>query len=230
LADLTKLEEKLGISFDNPSWLQQALTHSSYINEKPGSAATSNETLEFLGDAVLGLVVAEKLFDDYPEYDEGELTRLRSALVRRETLAEIARTIDLGDYLYLGIGEEAGGGRSKPANLAGALEALIAAIYLDQNLGIARNFILRAFGPEMQKQAHRGAETDYKSQLQEVVQAEKQMTPSYYVVKATGPDHARQFTVEVSIGGIVLGKGTGKSKKAAEMEAARIALEHYSKD
>ncbi len=196
MADLSQLQEKLGLSFNNPALLELALIHSSYINENPGVAAASNERLEFLGDAVLGLVVAEKLFQDYPEYNEGELTRLRSALVRKEMLAQIAKTIDLGDYLSLGIGEEAGGGRSKPANLASAFEALIAAIYLDQDLSGARNFILKLFGAEMQRQAHLGAETDYKSQLQEIVQAERQITPSYHLIKATGPDHAKQFTVD----------------------------------
>jgi ribonuclease-3 len=173
--------------------------------------------------------VAEKLYQDYPESDEGELTRLRSALVRKEMLAQIAGAIGLGDYLYLGIGEEAGGGRSKPANLAGAFEALIAAIYLDQDLSTAKMFILRLFGIEMLAQAHLGAGTDYKSKLQEVMQAERQITPNYLLVEATGPDHAKQFTVDVTIGDIVLGRGTGKSKKAAEMEAARVTLERLSK-
>ena len=134
MADLAALQQTLGISFNDLSLLEQALVHSSYINENPGFAPTSNERLEFLGDAVLGLIVAEKLYQDFPQFTEGEMTKLRSALVRRDTLARMARAIRLGDYLYLGKGEEASGGRHKPANLAGALEAVIAAIFLDQGL------------------------------------------------------------------------------------------------
>jgi ribonuclease III len=224
LADISLFQKKLGIVFNNPSLLELALTHSSYLNENPGAISTSNERLEFLGDSVLGFVVAEKLYQEYPEYDEGELTRLRSALVRKEMLAQIAATIRLGDYLYLSKGEESGEGRSKPANLAGAFEALIAAVYLDQGLQTAKVFILKLFDSEKRLQAQVGAETDYKSRLQEVIQAERQITPSYHVVKATGPDHDRQFTVEVRVGNETLGRGSGKSKKAAEMEAARQAL------
>jgi ribonuclease-3 len=206
--------------------LDQALVHSSYINENPGIALASYERMEFLGDAVLGLVIAEKLYQDLPESAEGELTRLRSALVRRETLANIAGRIGLGEYLHLGKGEEAGGGRKKLVNLSGAFEALVAAIYLDQGLEIARDFILEIFGPEIYKKAHLGVGADYKSQLQEILQSTKQMTPAYHVVSVTGPDHDRLFTIEVKAGKIVLGKGQGKSKKAAETEAARKALEN----
>jgi ribonuclease III len=230
MADIKRLQQKLKITFNNSDLLELALVHSSYINEKPGLAPDSNERLEFLGDAVLGMVIAEKLFQDLPESAEGELTRLRSALVRRETLAQIARIIDLGDYLYLGKGEEAGGGRDKPANLAGAFEALIAAIYLDQNIAVARNFILKLFGTEIYKQAHLGAGTDYKSKLQEVIQAEHQIAPSYHIIQATGPDHAKEFVVEVRIGDKVLGCGSGKSKKTAEMEAAHLVLKTLNKD
>jgi ribonuclease III len=229
LTDLTLLQNTLGMSFNNPSLLELAMIHSSFINENPGIAPASNERLEFLGDAVLGLVVAEKLYHDYPESDEGELTRLRSALVRKEMLAQIAGDISLGEYLSLGIGEEGGGGRSKPANLAGAFEALIAAIYMDQGLTAAKTFILKLFGTEMLAQARLGAGTDYKSKLQEVMQAERQITPGYHLVEAVGPDHAKKFTVEVIIGDEVLGRGTGKSKKSAEMEAARITLERLRK-
>lgn len=218
------LEQRLGVVFKDRTLLDLALIHSSYINENSGIVPASNERLEFLGDAVLGLVTAEKLYQDFPESDEGELPRLRSALVRRETLAQIAGLIDLGDYLRLGVGEEAGGGRKKPANLARALESLIAAIYLDGGLELARKSILKLFGPEIWEQAQEGAGTDYKSKLQEIIQAQQQVTPDYQLIKATGPDHARQFTVEVKAGNTVLGQGTGKSKKAAEMDAARVAL------
>ena len=228
LADLAALQQTLGISFNNPSLLEQALVHSSYVNENPGFAPASNERLEFLGDAVLGLVVAEKLYQDFPYSDEGEMTRLRAALVRRDTLARVARTIKLGDYLYLGKGEEASGGRRKPANLAGALEAMVAAIFLDQGSTTTSDFILQLFDEELQRVASQRGGVDYKSQLQELIQAREQQTPAYQVVEAMGLDHDRRFTVEVRAGDTVLGKGSGKSKKAAETEAARIALEQLS--
>ena len=140
MADLEQLQQKLGVSLKNPILLQMALTHGSYLNENPAGFPSSNERLELLGDAVLGLVVVEKLYQEYPTQDEGELTRFRSALVRKETLAQIAASIELGEYLYLSKGEESGGGRTKPANLAGALEALIAAIYLDRGLKDSKKF------------------------------------------------------------------------------------------
>jgi len=225
LADLAALQQILGISFNDLSLLQQALIHSSYINENPGFAPTSNERLEFLGDAVLGLIIAEKLYQDFPQFTEGEMTRLRAALVCQDTLARVARTIKLGDYLYLGKGEKAGGGQRKPANLARALEAVIAAIFLDQDPVTARDVILKLFKRELQRVASRGIEVDYKTQLQEFIQARAQQVPVYRVVETTGPDHEKKFTVEVRIGDTILGKGTGKSKKMAETEAARSALQ-----
>ena len=228
MADLATLQQILGVSFNDPSLLEQALVHSSYINENPGFALTSNERLEFLGDAVLGFVVTEKLYQDFPHMTEGEMTRLRATLVRRDTLSRIARAIRLGDYLYLGKGEEASGGRRKPANLASALEAVIAAIYLDHGSATTKDLILRLFDIELQKVVSHGAEADYKSQLQELIQAKQKQAPAYYVVEAMGPDHAKRFTIEVRIGDTVLGRGSGKSKKLAETEAARSALEQLS--
>jgi len=225
LGDLAVLQQILGVFFKDPTLLEQALIHSSYVNENPGLASTSNERLEFLGDAILGSVIAEKLYHDLPSVTEGEMTKLRATLVRRDTLARAARAIRLGDYLYLGKGEEASGGQHKPVNLAGALEAVIAAIYLDQGSATAKNFILRSFNKELQKVINRGAEVNYKSQLQELIQAREQQTPAYYVIEAKGPDHDRRFTVEVRVGDTVLGRGSGRSKKEAETEAARSALE-----
>jgi ribonuclease III len=224
MANILSLQKDIGITFRNPELLELAMVHSSYINEKPGLVRDSNERLEFLGDAVLGLVIAEKLYQDLPESAEGELTQLRSALVRRETLAGMARMINLGEYLTLGKGEQSGGGRDKPANLAGAFEALIAAVYLDQGISTARQFILKLFGNEIYKQADQGAGTDYKSRLQEVIQSKHQIAPSYQIIQATGPDHAKEFVVEVRLGEKVLGQGSGKSKKIAEMEAAHSVL------
>jgi len=229
LADLAGLQKTLGVSFNDQSLLEQALVHSSYVNENPGFALTSNERLEFLGDAVLGSVVAEKLYHDFPHLAEGEMTKLRSALVRGDTLTRVARAINLGDYLYLGKGEETSGGRDKPANLAGALEALIAAIFLDQGSATVRDFILLGLlNKELQKVVSQRAGADYKSQLQELIQAREQQTPTYYVIETAGPDHDKRFTVEVRRGDTVLGRGSGKSKKAAATEAARLALEQLS--
>jgi ribonuclease-3 len=228
LADLAKLQPSLGVSFSDLSLLERALVHSSYINENPGFALASNERLEFLGDAVLDLIVAEKLYRDFPQFSEGEMTRLRAAVVRRETLARMARAIRLGDYLYLGKGEEASGGRRKPTNLAGALEAVIAAIFLDQGLTATKDFILRLFNEELERVVSRGAWVDYKSRLQELTQAKQQPTPVYQLVEAVGPAHDRRFTVEVKIGDTVLGTGSGKSKKIAETEAACSALQRLS--
>jgi len=225
LSDLSALQTMLGLSFNDPSLLEQALVHSSYVNENPGLALTSNERLEFLGDAILGLVVAEKLYQDFPQFTEGKMTRLRSALVRRDTLSRMAEAIELGDYLYLGKGEEASGGRHKPANLAGALEAVIAAVFLDQGLAAARSFVLSLLGKELQKVISQGIRADHKSQLQELIQARQQQTPTYHVIEAVGPDHDRRFTVEVKVGDTVLGRGSGKGKRAAEAEAARSALQ-----
>lgn len=229
MADLAALQESLGVSFRDLSQLRQALIHSSYVNENPGSAPAANERLEFLGDAVLELVITEKLYQDLPQATEGDMTKLRATLVSRDTLARLARAAGLGAYLYLGRGEEASGGRDKPANLASALEAVVAAIFLDQNLTTARNFVLRLFKKELEKVISQGGIVNYKTQLQELLQAQGQPLPAYYLLEAKGPEHEPQFTVEVRSGDTVLGQGLGKSKKLAEAEAARSALESLSK-
>ena len=228
MTDLAHLQQTLSIWFNNLSFLEQALVHSSYLNENPAFAPTSNERLEFLGDAVLTLIVAEKLYQDFPNSTEGEMTKLRSGLICGNTLTRIARGISLGDCLYLGKGEEASGGRHKPANLAAALEAVIAAIFLDQGLVITTDFVLRLFNKELLKVASRKAEVDYKSQLQELIQVREKQPPIYQVVGKTGPEHNKSFTIEVRVGNTVLGRGTGKGKKMAEIEAARSALEQLS--
>ncbi len=230
MVDLATLQQTLGVSFKEPSLLKQALVHSSYVNENPSLAPVSNERLEFLGDAVLGMVVAAKLYADFPHLSEGEMTKFRAVLVRRDTLTRMARVIRLGDHLYMGKGEQASGGRDKPANLAGALEAVIAAIFLDQGSAITQSFILRLLDTELQKVVSQHTGTDYKSQLQELIQAREQQTPTYHVIEATGPDHDKRFTVEVRLGDTILGRGSGKSKKAAEAEAARSTLEQLLTD
>lgn len=226
MTDLTALQQALGITFSDLSLLEQALIHSSYLNENPETIPYSNERLEYLGDAVLGLVVAEKLYRDNPDFDEGSMTRLRSALVRKETLARVAKNIGLGEHLYLGKGEDSSGGRKKPANLASALEAIIAAVYLDKGFAVTEELIHRLFDEELQTAINKRDTTDYKSQLQEIIQAREQQTPSYHVTDETGPDHNKTFNVEVRLRDTVLGSGSGKSKKEAETRAARNALKN----
>jgi ribonuclease-3 len=220
MADLNKLQKTLGIKFNDRSLLEQALIHTSYINENPSLNLNSNERLEFFGDAVLGFIIAEELYQRFPDLSEGGMTKLRSSVVRRDALARTARTIKLGDYLYLGKGEETSGGRRKPANLACTLEAVIAAIFLDQGLAVARDFILRTTGKGLKE----GEETDYKSRLQELMQARQQPKPTYQLIAIAGPSHNRTFTVEVRAGNNIVARGSGKSKKVAETKAARSAL------
>ncbi|MFC1901684.1 ribonuclease III [Chloroflexota bacterium] len=228
MADLNALQEMLGVGFHNLSLLEMAVVHSSYINENPGSVSGHNERLEFLGDAVLGFVVAEKLYRDFPDLSEGEMTRLRSALVCRDTLARVARTISLGEFLYMGKGEEISGGRDKTANLAGAMEAVIAAVFLDRGAALAGDFVLRLLDTEITGVSRQDAGVDYKSRLQELVQSRQQLTPDYRLVEAVGPEHDKNFTVEVMVDGTVMGRGNGKSKKLAEIEAARLALQQLA--
>jgi ribonuclease-3 len=225
--DIGSLQELLDVKFKSPSLLEQALVHSSCLNEYPGAAPGSNERLEFLGDAVLGFIVAEKLYKDFPDLAEGEMTRIRSVLVQRAALAQVAKKLKLGDYLYLGKGEEASGGRQKPANLSGALEAVIAAIFLDRGLAVTRKLVLRLLAGELKRVVGEGKNADYKSQLQELVQSKYHSAPAYRTLQATGPDHDRRFTVAVVIGDRVLGEGSGKSKKLAETNAAHNALERF---
>ena len=228
MVDLVALQETLKVSFNDLALLEQAMVHSSYVNENPGFAPFSNERLEFLGDAILDLIIAEKLYQDFSDLSEGEMTKLRSVLVRRDTLACIARAIRLGDYLYMGQGEEASGGRHKSANLAGGLEAVVAAVFLDQDLVVTRELVLRLFNDELQKIIRQGTEIDYKSQLQELTQSRYRLTPNYRLLEEVGPDHDKVFTIEVTVADAVLGRGSGKSKKIAEVEAARAALEQLS--
>ncbi|MEX1255538.1 MAG: ribonuclease III [Dehalococcoidia bacterium] len=225
LAKRTSLEDRIGVRFQNPALLEQALVHSSYVNENPQLRLQSNERLEFLGDAVLGLVVADELFASYEDLDEGKLTELRAHLVRRDTLAKAARRLRLGHDLQLGRGEEGGGGRPRPTNLAHAYEAVVGAVFLDSGLDEARGFVTRSLQQEFGTAADRAFPGDPKSRLQEVSQARYQTTPQYRLVKAEGPDHARRFTIEVLIQDDAWGRGRGRSKQDAEKEAARHALE-----
>jgi len=225
LTDWRLLEKRLGTRFRDRSLLQQALVHRSYLNEVPESGVESNERLEFLGDAVLGLVVAGRLYADYPEHPEGQLTELRAALVRRETLARVAKRLTLGEYLFLGRGEQSAGGRGRSSNLGCAYEAVVGAAYIDGGIDKARRFVMRSLAPELAALPKGRIPADPKSRLQEVLQARYQRPPAYKVLRDEGPDHSKVFTVQVSAGRKILGEGKGKSKQQAEKEAARRALE-----
>lgn len=229
MADLTVLQTNLGIVFNHIALLQQALVHRSYRNENPDSFSLSNERLEFLGDALLGYVVAEELYSRFPRFSEGELTQLRAKLVCRQTLAAVALSLHLGDYLYLGYGEEESGGCYRQSNLCGALEAVIGAASIDQGFDVAKGLVLKLLRTELDKAITEGPLKNSKSRLQELIQAEWQATPVYHILDATGPAHEKVFTVEVLAGDTVLGRGTGKSKRAAEQEAAQAALQKWSK-
>ncbi|HEX79359.1 MAG TPA: ribonuclease III [Dehalococcoidia bacterium] len=230
MADLSEWQQTLGTRFKDPSLLEQALVHSSFINENLGTATASNERLEFLGDSVLGMVIAGELYTRYPQHSEGEMTKMRSVLVRSGTLKSIAESICLGDYIYLGKGEEASGGRHKMANLAGAMESLIAAVFLDQGLEAARDFILRLFGAELDSLSNNSNLIDYKSQLQQLYQPRYKKTPVYRTIETAEVKRNRMFFSEVIIDDKVMGSGYGRNKKNAETAAARSALEQETED
>ena len=217
------LETAIGYQFHNIALLQNALTHSSYANERWHNSLLSNERLEFLGDSVLGMLVAEYLFRSFPNRPEGELTRMRADMVCEKTLASAANRIGLGDHLLLGHGEEQGGGRSRESILADAMESVIAACFLDGGIAAALRIVQQFILVEVPVTRLHNA--DYKTQLQELVQQKKNQSLSYALVGESGPDHDKQFEVEVSLNGKVVGKGTGRSKKRAEQDAARTAIE-----
>ncbi len=217
------LETAIGYRFRDIQLLQNALTHSSYANERWHNSLLSNERLEFLGDSVLGMLVAEYLFRNFPNRPEGELTRMRADMVCEQTLAAAANRVGLGAHLLLGHGEEQGGGRKRSSILADAMESVIAACFLDGDieaaLKVVRQFIL------VDVPVTRLHNADYKTQLQELVQQKKNQVLSYALVGQSGPDHDKQFDVEVSLNGNVVGRGSGSSKKRAEQDAARCAIE-----
>ena len=217
------LETAIGYRFENITLLQNALTHSSYANERWHNSLLSNERLEFLGDSVLGMLVAEYLFRTFPDRPEGELTRMRADMVCERTLAAAANRIGLGDHLLLGHGEEQGGGRNRDSILADAMESVIAACFLDGGIQAALQVVQKFILVEVPVTKLHNA--DYKTALQELVQQKKNQVLSYALVGQSGPDHDKQFDVEVSLNGTVVGKGSGRSKKRAEQDAARAAIE-----
>ena len=219
---MKELEDKLGYSFQNEQLLRHALTHSSYANEHRGEGLTSNERLEFLGDSVLGMVVADHLYRAHPDMPEGELTRTRAALVCEGSLYEVAKGLGLGGYLRLGKGEDAGGGRNRPSILADAVESVLAAVYLDGGIAQARRLIRALI---LDREVEKAVDRDYKTALQELVQRESGQVLAYRAVGERGPDHAKIFLVEVELNGKNVGAGEGRTKKEAEQMAARAALE-----
>ena len=217
------LETAIGYRFRNIQLLQNALTHSSYANERWHNSLLSNERLEFLGDSVLGMLVAEYLYKNFPDRPEGELTRMRADMVCEHTLAEVANKIGLGSHLMLGHGEERLGGRSRESILADATESVIAACFLDGGLDAAAQFVQKYILVEVP--VTRLNNMDYKTTLQELVQQKKNQVLSYALVGQSGPDHDKQFDVAVSLNGSVVGTGSGRSKKRAEQMAAKAAME-----
>lgn len=219
--NLQELEKKIGYQFRNREFLVRAMTHSSYVHEKHLKKSECNERQEFLGDAVLELVSSEFLYQEYPECPEGELTKMRAGAVCEKALAFCARELNLGSYLIMGRGEEATGGRMRDSITSDAMEALIGGIYLDRGFVSAKEFILRFVLNDLE---HKRLFYDSKTSLQEIVQKEGEQVIAYQLLKEEGPDHQKVFTVEVLVNGERLGCGSGRTKKAAEQEAAYQAL------
>jgi ribonuclease III len=221
--ELHELEARLQLAFNDKGLLERALTHRSYLNENP-DVTRDNERLEFLGDAVLDFVVGNYLFRRLPDLREGELTSLRAALVRAPTLADFANELEIGRFLRLGLGEDESGGRRRVPLLCATFEAVVGAIYLDQGLPVAQQFIERLIEPALIEIQAQSLHKDAKSEFQVWAQARFNITPHYKVVGVSGPDHARQFAVQVLVGSEVWGEGQGSSKQSAAQAAARTAL------
>lgn len=221
---MTDLQNKIGYQFKNPALLNEALTHSSYANEHKSQHIKYNERLEFLGDSVLSIVVSDYIYKNCPELPEGELTKLRASLVCEKSLYEFAKKIDLGKYLILSKGERNNGGADRPSILSDAFEALIAAIYIDGGIEPVSKHILNFVIPAI-KNSKKKKINDYKTTLQEIIQKNPGEKLEYVLVKESGPDHNKHFVVEVHLNSNVIGKGGGRSKKEAEQQAAREALE-----
>ena len=221
---MQELEKKLNYTFRDSGLLGEALSHSSYANEHRSAGLRSNERLEFLGDSVLGFVTAEFLFLQHPDLPEGDLTRIRAALVCEQSLYEVARKLDLGRYLKLGRGEEAGGGRERTSILADATEAVFAAVYLDGGIGAASTLIHRVLLDAEKEEVVEERRRDYKTVLQELVQRQADQVLTYRMIGEEGPDHDKTFLAEVLLNGTQVGTGSGHSKKEAEQSAAKAAL------
>ena len=222
---VSTLEERTGVAFRAPLTARAAVTHRSFVNEHPGEGLEDNERLEFLGDAVIDLAISHRLMERFPAASEGELSKMRAAVVDEPGLAGLARALELGSLLRLGRGEELTGGREKPSLLADAMEAVVAAVYLEGGLPAVLGLVDRYLGEVFDRASAGTLDRDYKTQLQEVAQGRFRLAPRYRVVAELGPDHAKRFDVEVELRGEVVGRATGRSKKDAEQAAARQALE-----
>ncbi len=229
MMDIQQFQNGMGFKFVNESLLQQALTHRSYINEHGKTDVGDNERLEFLGDAVLDFMVGDMLYRRYPDMPEGQLTRLRAALVRTDSLAGLSKQIGLGTMMWMGRGEEASGGRERTTNLCAVFEAVVGALYLDQGLEAVRKFVTPPLDSLLEEILAASLDKDARSLLQEWSQARRNLTPAYRTVSATGPDHQKEFIVEVLIGEQVAGSGSGRSKQSAAQAAARDALNRVEK-
>lgn len=221
--NIDELERRIGYIFKDTNLLITALTHSSYANENR-HGISDNERLEFLGDSVLELVIADYLYGMFEQYKEGDLTKIRASIVSEGSLAEIARSIELGEFLYLGKGEANTGGRNRDSILADAVEAIIGAVYLEAGISKASELIIHLFTPIIKKSFEGKGFQDYKTQLQEILQKNSDKGLNYHVIEEKGPDHNKEFVVEVHHNGQVIGTGKGKSKKEAEQQAAKEAL------
>ncbi len=230
VSELCDLAERLGFEIRNPTLFDQALTHSSLAAETD-SPIGDYESLEFLGDAVLGLAVAHHLYDALPDRTPGEYSRMRAGLVNRTTVARVARELELASAVRLGKGEERSGGRKRTALMADCMEALIGALYLDSGWEAAHDFVVRVFGDELNRAEEKDGTWDFKSRLQNYCQAERISLPQFEVVRSEGPDHCKEFEMVVSLRGVPCGRGKGSTKKEAEQLAAKEALEregqHY---
>jgi ribonuclease-3 len=228
LNQLKELQDKLKVNFNNIELLKNALIHRSYMNEINGKHTIShNERLEYLGDAVLELIITEYLFHTYPDFKEGELTSFRAATVRTSSLAETAQILKLGDYLYLSNGEERTGGRERPYILANTFEALLGAIFLDQGLEVAKDFLNRILIPKIAAIVTNRLDIDSKSKFQELAQEHFGITPVYELISEQGPDHAKEFKMAVKIGSKIFGEGIGHNKQEAESSAAAEAIQNW---
>ena len=224
--DLTKIINSLGIDWDDTGYLEQALTHSSYAHENRSMDLEHNQRLEFLGDAVLELVISDYLYRKYPEYPEGTLTKVRAGIVYEPSLAEIARSLNLGEFLLMGKGEERSGGRERPSILADAMESLIGAVYMDKGIDTASKFIMDRLEPVIERVVRDGGIiADYKTHLQELVQKKSDSSLSYEIMEEYGPDHCKTFVAGVRYKGELWASGTGRTKKEAEQAAAKDSLE-----
>lgn len=226
-ARLAEFSSSLGLKFNNPELFKNSLIHRSYLNEVSDKSINNNERLEFLGDAVLELIVTEFLFEKYPDKAEGELTSFRAATVKTDSLAETALTMGIGEYIFMSRGEEITGGRKRPYILANTFEAILGSVYIDQGFEAARQLVTRFLLPKIDKIVSERLDIDSKSKLQEMCQDEFNITPVYDLISAVGPDHSKVFTMGLKVDKKIIARGKGKNKQEAEQNAASEAIRNW---